>query len=187
MNVGKYDHSVQLAGAAPVGVGRIEYLMNRPSEGVHVPVDELYLDVDAGIRGDRWRDTAWLRLSDGRPDPRVQVSVTNTQVIRGFTGTDADSHYRCGDNIYTNLNLTEEVLPVGALLQVGDAVLEVSDVENDACGKFAQRFGAEAFKAVRSPNCVRMRLRGIFCRIRSSGYVRLGDLVRVNLAETTQV
>ena len=179
MNVGKYDSVLQAASAEPAGIGQVEYLMNRPSEGVHVPVDELYFDVETGIQGDRWRDTAWLRLSDGRPDPRVQVSLTNTAVIRGFTGAEADSHYRCGDNMYVTLNLSEVALPVGARLQVGEVVLEVSDVENDACGKFAQRFGAEAFQLVRAPDAVHLRLRGIFCCIRESGTVRVGDAVRL--------
>ena len=177
MNMGKYDRAVQLARAAPIGVGRVEYLMNRPSEGVHVPVDELYLDVETGIRGDRWRDTAWMRLPDGRPDPRVQVSLTNTKVIRAFTGEDADSHYRCGDNFYVNLNITEAYLPVGTRIRVGEAELEVSDVENDACGKFAQRFGAEAFQCVRQAENLPLRLRGMFCAIRKSGRVLLGDNV----------
>ncbi|CAA6677208.1 MULTISPECIES: MOSC domain-containing protein [unclassified Lentimonas] len=180
MNVGQYDRAVQLARAAPVGIGRVEYLMNRPSEGVHVPVDELYLDVETGICGDRWRDTAWMRLPDGRPDPRVQVSLTNTRVIRAFTGEDADSHYQCGDNFYVDINLTEAHLPVGSLIEIGDAILEVSDVENDACGKFAQRFGVEAFQCVRQAEHLPLRLRGIFCAIRQSGRVRIGDRVHVD-------
>ena len=179
MNVGKYDSVLQAASAAPVGIGRVEYLMNRPSEGVHVPVDELYLDVDTGISGDRWSDTAWLRLPDGRPDPRVQVSLTNTTVMRCFTGAEPESHFRCGDNLYVDLNLTEVALPVGSLIQVGEAVLEVSDVENDACGKFAQRFGAEAFQCVRQSEHLPLRLRGVFCAIRRSGQVRLGDVIQV--------
>jgi MOSC domain-containing protein YiiM len=180
MNVEKHDLAAQLARAAPVGVGRVEFLMNRPSEGVHVPVDELYLDVDTGIRGDRWRDTAWLRLPDGQPDPRVQVSLTNTQVIRAFTGEAPESHFRCGDNFYVDLNLTEAALPVGALIEIGEAILEVSDVENDACGKFAQRFGAEAFQCVRQKKHLPLRLRGVFCAIRQSGKVQVGDLVQLS-------
>lgn len=171
----KFENAIRFARAAPVGRGRVDYLINRPSEGVHDPVDELYLDADAGIRGDRWRETAWLRLPDGSPDPRVQVSLTNTQVMQCFTGTEPDAVFRCGDNIYTDLNLTEAALPVGTRLQIADAVLEVSDVVNDACGKFAQRFGVEAFQCVRQPENLPLRLRGIFCSIIISGRVRRGD------------
>jgi MOSC domain-containing protein YiiM len=179
MEVGKYQAAVASAQSAPLRVGTVEYLMNRPAEGVHVPVEELTLDVEAGIVGDRWRDTAWLRLSDGGPDRRVQVSVTNTNVVRCFTGDEPDSHYRCGDNLYVDLNLTVAALPVGSRILVGEAVLEVSDVMNDACGKFAQRFGGEALQWVREPEHLSLRLRGLFCLIVRSGRVRRGDLIEL--------
>ncbi len=173
----KYVNAAELARAAPIGSGRVDFLINRPSEGVHQPVDELYLDPIEGIRGDRWRETAWLRLPDGSPDPRVQVSLTNTCVMQCFTGREQGDVFRCGDNIYTDLNLTEANLPVGSLLKIDEVVLEVSDVVNDACGKFAQRFGADAFKCVRTPEHLPLRLRGIFCRIISGGRIRCGGAI----------
>ncbi len=174
-----FSQAVELAKAASVKNGRVEFLMNRPAEGEHVPVDALYLDVQHGIRGDRWERTAWLKTETGAPDPRVQVSLTNTKVIRCFTGSDTDSQYRCGDNCYVDLNLTDAALPVGARLQLGAAVIEVSDIMNDACGKFAQRFGADALHWVRQPEHLPLRLRGIFCQIRQSGWVRCGDAIRL--------
>ena len=70
--------------------------------------------------------------------------MTNANVMRCFTGEEADSVFGCGDNIYTDLNLTER-LPVGHGWQSARSVVEVSDVVNDACGKFVQRFGVECF------------------------------------------
>lgn len=174
-----YQQAVELAKAASTGVGRVEFLMNRPAVGEHVPVDALYLDVEHGIQGDRWECTAWLKTDAGRPDPRLQVSLTNTAVMRCFTGSEPDAHYRCGDNVYTDLNLTEAALAVGSRLQIGEAIIEVSDVVNDACGKFAQRFGADALQWVRRPEHLPLRLRGIFCQIRQSGWVRLGDRIQL--------
>ncbi len=169
------SEALKLANQAPTDSGRVDYLINRPSEGVHVPVDSLTLDRDRGIVGDRWATTAWMRLSDGSPDPRVQVSMTNTKVMRCFTGSSDGAVFTCGDNLYVDFNLTEQHLRVGARLRIGSAVLEVSDVMNDACGKFAQRFGAEALKFVRSPENFALRLRGIFCSIIESGQVGIGD------------
>lgn len=57
------------------------------------------------------------------------------------------------------------------------AALEVSDVINDACGKFVQRFGAAALHCVRRPEHAALRLRGIFCSIAASGRGRLGDRI----------
>ncbi|MDQ8195384.1 hypothetical protein QEH59_13185 [Coraliomargarita sp. SDUM461004] len=170
----RFMDAVRWAGAARVGSGHVDFLVNRPVEGVHESVDELYLDVQRGILGDRWSETAWLRLPDGRADPRVQVSLTNTRVMQCFTGAEPGDVFRCGDNIYTDLNLSMSALPPGARLQIDEAVLEVSDVENDACGKFVQRFGVDAFRCVRAEANRSLRLRGIFCSIVRAGRVRVG-------------
>jgi MOSC domain-containing protein YiiM len=156
---------------------RILSLINRPSEGIHIETNELHLDTERGIVGDRWRDSAWLRRPDGSPDPRVQVSLTNLAVMQCFADETGRSPFDCGDNLYTHLSLTETNLPVGQRLRIGAAVLEVSDVENDACGKFAQRFGASAFQYIRAPQNRHLRLRGIFCRILRGGVIRVGELI----------
>lgn len=174
-----FARACEIARSAPEKVGTVEHLINRPEEGVHVPVESLTLDRDEGIVGDRWKSTAWLRLDDGAPDPRVQVSMTNTRVMECFTGDAAGATYGCGDNIYVDFSLTEASLPVGTHLQIGDAVLELSDVLNDACGKFVQRYGAEAFRFIRDPDNMPSRLRGVFLRIHQSGTIRVGDRITV--------
>jgi len=167
------------ARAAPIQVGRVDFLIKRPAEGVHVPVEELYFDVAKGILGDRWETTAWLKCPDGSPDPRVQVSMTNTKVMQCFARAAEASIEDCGDNLYVDFNLSESALPAGALLQVGEAVLRVSDVINDACGKFSQRFGDEAFQIIRDPETAALHLRGRFCSIVHAGSVRVGDALRL--------
>jgi len=172
---GAYSEAIKLANQAPASAGRVDYLINRPSEGVHVPVDSLTLDRERGIVGDRWAKTGWMKLADGSPDPRLQVSITNTKVMRCFTGSTEGAVFQCGDNLYVDFNLTEQHLRVGSRLKIGSAVLEVSEVMNDACGKFAQRFGAEAFKLIRTPEVSALRLRGVFCSIVESGRIEIGD------------
>ncbi|MEM1223348.1 MAG: hypothetical protein AAGH40_11340 [Verrucomicrobiota bacterium] len=171
----KFSRAVQLAREAECEVGRVRSLITRPEEGRHLPVESLYLDAVTGIQEDRWSHTSWLKLPNGEPDPRVQVSMNNAHVMQLFTGPEPDSIFLCGDNLYVDFNLTESNLPAGSFLKVGTAILEVSDVVNDACGKFANRFGTEAFQFVRSPENIPYRLRGIFCSIRVSGHVKIDD------------
>ena len=172
-----FSKACEIARSAPREVGTIEHLINRPEEGVHVPVESLTLDAAEGIIGDRWKSTAWLRLDDGAPDPRVQVSMTNTRVMQCFTGDAPSAVYGCGDNLYVDFCLTEEALPVGTHLQMGDAILELSDEVNDACGKFVQRYGAEAFRFIRDADNMPLRLRGVFLRIHRSGTIQVGDTI----------
>lgn len=149
-------------------------LSNRPREGVHTPVQSLELCPDRGILGDRWSETAWLKLPDGSPDPRVQVSVTNIGIMEFLTGS-VERVRDCGDNLFVDLDLSMTNLPDGARLQAGEAIIEVSDVYNDACGKFAQRFGPVAFQWIRLPDNRPLRLRGLFARIIQGGIINAGD------------
>ncbi|MGB0416061.1 MAG: MOSC domain-containing protein [Coraliomargarita sp.] len=169
-----FSAAPQLALDAPKAIGRVELLVNRPREGVHQRVEQLDLDQECGILGDRWQRTAWIHTDDGSPDPRVQVSMTVSQVMACFSGEDIT---RCGDNLYVDFNLTEAHLPAGSILKIGSARLRVSDLENDACGKFADRFGKEALRFVREPANRPLRLRGIFLQIVRSGRIRTGDAI----------
>ena len=172
-----YQEAIRIAKEAPVDGATVALLMNRPAQGQHVPVESLYLDVEHGITGDRWKDTAWLKLADGSPDPRIQVSLTNKQVMQCFTHNHPEGVFACGDNIYTDLNLSEAVLPAGTRLQIGQAIITISNVENDACGKFVQRFGVDAFKCIRDDQFRKLRLRGLFASVVKSGLVRRGDRI----------
>ena len=51
-------------------------------------------------------------------------------------------------------------LPVGARISVGTAVIEVSEVVNDACVKFAKHYGDDVFAWIRHPDNRERRLRG---------------------------
>ncbi len=172
-----FQDARSLAQTAEPKRGVLHQLMNRPKEGVHIPCDKLTLHPESGINGDRWINSAWLKASNGTPDPRIQVSLTNLAVMKCFASQANRPPFDCGDNLYTNLCLTEKNLPAGSLLQIGDVTLQVSDVENDACGKFATRFGSDAFKYIRTPKNHPLRLRGIFCQIIKAGTIRVNDTI----------
>ena len=80
-----------------------------------------------------------------------------------------------GDQICLDLDLSEGNLPVGQTLRLGQAVLVVTAELHLGCGKFAQRFGAEALKFVNRKDLRHLRLRGVYARILESGAVEVGD------------
>lgn len=131
-----------------------------------------------GARGDRWIRKTWMYLPDGRPDPRVQVAIGNSGIIamiQRLTGNDRHP----GDTILTTLDLSMDNLPVGTRLRAGTAILEVSEVENDACAKFAERHGPDVFRWIRDPANRTRRLRGLFASIVQGGIVRSTDEISV--------
>jgi len=160
----------------------ISALCVRPGPNMREERTALVLDPERGAVGDRWEHKTWLTLPDGRSDPRVQVAICNSVVLAMIQAATGVRHHP-GDSVFTALDLSAENLPVGSRLQVGQAVLEVSDVENDACAKFAAHYGTSVLDWIRLPENRPLRLRGLFARVVCGGRAALGDPVRNQATE----
>jgi hypothetical protein len=163
---------------APKDGGTVEMLCFRPGFNKRDFVDSLSLTQSQGVPGERWEKAPWLRLQDGRPHPGIQVSILPRRVL-DLVWRDRDTTPHPGDTFICDLDMTEANLPEGQMLQVGSAVLRVSDVFNDGCVKWKARYGKPAYDWVRAPENRPFRLRGILCSIESDGIVRNGDPVTV--------
>jgi len=162
--------------AAPKTGSEVEILCYRPDRNQRVFPDSLQLTREAGIEGDYEMRAPWLKLPDGSPDPRIQVSILPKRVL-DLVWRDRENVAYPGDTIIADLNVTLENMPVGTQLQVGDAVVEVSDLWNEGCAKWKVRMGREAYDWTSAPDHEALRLRGIYCRIIVDGKVRLGDTI----------
>ncbi len=161
---------------APKTDAVIDCLCLRPDRGTRAFPDHLTLSQSHGVIGDRWLTTAWLTLPDGRPDPRVQISILPQRVL-DLVWQDRENIVHPGDQIVADLDMSEENLPIGTLIRVGSAVLRVSDEPNYGCVKWKVRYGADALKWVESHP--KLRLRGVLCSIEQDGVVTLQDRLQV--------
>jgi hypothetical protein len=127
-----------------------------------------------GIPGDRWLSHPWLRLPDGQPDPRIQVSILPSRVL-DLVWRDREDVLHPGDTIVADLDTSTENLPDGTLLQAGSAVLRVSDVFNDGCVKWKVRYGRAAKEWIVAPGHPELRLRGVLCAVMQDGEVFSAD------------
>ena len=82
-----------------------------------------------------------------------------------------------GDQLYVDLDLSEENLPPRTRLRIGSALVEVSDALHTGCAKFTERFGSDAIRFVNQPPGRSLRLRGMYARIVEDGAVRPGDVI----------
>ncbi len=161
--------------AAPKDGARIERVCVRPDIGLRTFPDSLQLTVAQGIIGDRWTVAPWLKLPDGSPDPRIQISVLSKRVM-DLCWRDQDNLLRYpGDSFVVDMDLGEENLPIGTQLNVGTAVIEVSDKFNTACVKWRDKYGAQSIRWINSAENRPYRLRGILCKIVRDGTVAVGD------------
>ena len=123
-----------------------------------------------GLLGDRWSQSE-------RRHPEAEVTLMRADVAKLVcNGQDLSLP---GDNLLVSLDLGVENLPTGSRLQVGEVVLEITAKPHTGCGKFAQRFGADARALTGLDELKAARLRGIHARVVSGGAVRCGDAVRV--------
>ena len=159
--------------AAPSDLGTVELVVRRPAEGEREVLDEGVLDVEKGLVGDRWRP----RASGGDDGRRAQVTLMSARVIEFVAGR-RDRWPLAGDQLYVDLDLRYENLPAGARLQVGSAVLEVTDLPHTGCAKFTARFGSAATRFINGKAYRELRLRGMNTRIVKPGTVRPGDSIR---------
>lgn len=160
----------------PKDIARVNALNVRPGPALREERAMIELDSVRGAIGDRWENKTWLYLPDGKPDPRVQVALCNSPIL-AMIQTATGVHHHPGDTVFTDLDLSAHNLPIGSRLQIGPAVLEITDVENDACAKFAAHYGAELLQWIRLPQNRPLRLRGLFAKIIRSGRIHIGDTI----------
>lgn len=162
--------------ASPRDAGRLEAIVVRPSVGERRTLNTATLTTDSGIDGDRWVRDSFYHLDDGRPDPRNQVSLMNARLLRQLAGGQ-EAICLAGDNLIVDLDLSEQNLPTGSRLAVGQVVLEISDLAHTGCTKFSQRYGQQARQFVNGPIGNELHLRGRYARIVSGGTIAVGDRV----------
>ena len=164
--------------AAPKTDALIAMLCFRPGFNQRTFPDRLTMTRVGGIPGERWLTAPWLRLPDGAPDPRIQVSLLPTRVM-DLVWHDREAVLHPGDPIIADLDMTHANTPPGTLIQAGTAVLRVSDEPNDGCVKWKARYGDAAYAWITAPAHAHLRLRGLLCSVEQDGVVTLTDRLRV--------
>ena len=163
--------------ASPKDDGIVHLIVRRPAIGAREELDVGHLDPNEGLVGDTWRIRGSSRTEDGTSHPDMQLNIMNSRVIALLAGN-RERWSLAGDQLYIDLDLSASNVPAGTLLEVGTAVIAVTDQPHTGCKKFADRFGVEAVKFVSSREGRELNLRGINARVVRSGVVHVGDVVR---------
>ena len=162
---------------SPTDHGTLKMIVRRPGDDERETVDSAELDLTDGLIGDNWRTRGSRHMPDGSANPAAQITVMNARVIE-LVAREEDRWPLAGDQLYIDMDLSEDNLPAGTRLAIGSAVLEVTAQPHTGCRKFSDRFGVDALKFVNSPVGKQLHLRGINTRVVHPGAIRVGDVVR---------
>lgn len=162
---------------SPDDAGVLKLIVRRPAIDRREVIAEGELHPESGLVGDNWKTRGSSSTPDGSANPDMQLNVMNARCA-ALVAQDDNRWQLAGDQLYVDLDLSEENLPPGARLAIGGAVIRVSEQPHTGCRKFVSRFGADAMKFVNSLSGKRLRLRGLNARVVRPGTVRVGDSVR---------
>lgn len=161
---------------SPKEQGTLQLIVRRPEIGAREILQEAELDTTVGLVGDTWPRRKSTRTADGAPHPDMQLNVMNARTIALLAQT-RERWPLAGDQLFIDLDLSEDNLPPGTQLALGSAVIEVTSQPHTGCGKFVERFGADAMHFVNSPTGRSLRMRGLNARVVRAGRILAGDTV----------
>lgn len=161
---------------SPQDHGLLELIVRRPRTEEREVLEEAELDLVEGLVGDNWKTRGSSSTADGSAHPEMQLNLMNSRVVALVART-KERWQLAGDQLFVDLDLSEDNLPPGTRLAIGTAVIEVTAIPHTGCKKFTHRFGLDAVKFVNSPEGKRLHLRGINAKVVQGGKIRRGDKV----------
>ncbi|MAM71458.1 MAG: MOSC domain-containing protein [Gammaproteobacteria bacterium] len=161
---------------SPENNGLLELIVARPETAKRHVLDNARLDIDKGLLGDNWKSRGSKSMPDGSADPQMQLTIMNSRVAQ-LVAQNRSRWSLAGDQLFIDMDLSNENLPAGTRLSIGNAIIEVTPVPHTGCKKFVSRFGLEAMKFVNSDYGKKLNLRGINTKVIKSGSIKTGDKV----------
>jgi hypothetical protein len=164
------EAGLPMLGLSPQDAGTIEMIVVRPAEDERLTPDTVEISAALGVHGDHWSVGKYREYRD------TQIAIINSRLLDLVSGG-RQRWPLAGDNIVADLDLSQVNLVPGQKLEMGSAVVEITETPHEGCNKFAARFGAQALRFVNVGQGKEMRLRGIYARVVQDGAISVGDRI----------
>ncbi len=177
LNTEQLEEGLNQIFQSPKDEGQLALIVCRPKVDQRQILLSAELDVEEGLVGDNWRARGCSATEDGSAHPEMQLNIMNARVA-DLVAQSRERWSLAGDQLYVDLDLSDENLPAGTRLAIGEAIVEVTAEPHTGCKKFVERFGLDAMKFVNSGLGKQINLRGINAKVVQAGQISTGDLVR---------
>ncbi len=158
--------------------GLLVMIVRRPKVDRREVIETGVLDVDNGLVGDNWLTRGSSRTDNGLGHPEMQLNLMNIRFAELIAGS-RERVPLAGDQLFVDLDLSRENLPIGTRLSIGTAVIELTAIPHLGCKKFVERFGLDAMKFANSEFGRTHNLRGVNAKVIESGTITTGDVITV--------
>ena len=112
--------------AAPTEAGELKMIVRRPASNEREVLAEAELCTEQGLVGDNWGTRGSSRTDDGTAHPDMQLNIMNVRSTALIAGPE-ERWPLAGDQLYVDLNLSEDNVPPGTRLAIGSALIEVTN------------------------------------------------------------
>ncbi|CAN5715486.1 MOSC domain-containing protein [soil metagenome] len=162
---------------SPKDEGILKMIVARPGVNERKILETGELDLEKGLIGDNWKTRGSSRTNNGFGYPEMQLNIMNSRAISLIANTKERWHL-AGDQLFVDLDLSEENLPPGSRLEIGSAIIEITSIPHNGCKKFTNRFGIDVVKFVNSEAGKQLHLRGLNAKVVKAGTIKTGDIVK---------
>ena len=162
---------------SPLSEGTVEMIVCRPGIGERSVLEQAELTIEQGLVGDNWlsRWDATKRSMDSYLN--MQINLMNARTIDVIANGEKALWPLAGDQFFVDFDLSADNLPIGSQLQIGTAVIEVTEEPHLGCQKFKERFGKDAVTFVNDSELRSRNLRGVNAKVISPGVVTNGGVI----------
>ncbi|CAI8370577.1 MAG: Uncharacterised protein [Acidimicrobiales bacterium AG-410-I20] len=177
LNTDELEAGLKEALTSPVDEGIVNLIVCRPDVGQREILQSAEFSLEIGLVGDNWSKKPYSKGPDGGPHPEMQVTMINSRVLDLITAGDSSRMAVPGDQLVVDFDISRENIPPGTRLNIGSAVIEVTEEPHTGCSQFVGWFGADAMRFVNSSRGRELCLRGINSKVVQSGVISQGDKI----------
>ncbi len=177
LNTEQLESGLEHIRRSPKDQSVLDLIVRRPETTKREVLEQGELDILEGLIGDNWSSRGSRHMADKNADPEMQLNIMNSRVI-ALVAQNPDRWHLAGDQLFVDMDLSKDNLPVGTQLSIGSAIIEVTAPPHTGCKKFVARFGLDAMLFVNSGFGKTLCLRGICAKVVQAGTIRSQDIVK---------